>query len=282
MVRFLERGWRDALGVLASAASRSVLIAAPFIKDGEAAWFCDRLRPDVDVLTLANIDAGAVSAAALDLAALRRLAAATRSSRVIALPNLHAKVFVADEAAAIVTSANLTRSGLERNLEYGALFEDPAHVRAVRRDMLAFARLGSEVDAETIAALAPLEAELRETRADLEAHASPDAQRRFAEALRQARQPLASAQVGRRSANAVFGEAIRVALARGPLATPDIHAHVRDLLPALCDDSETLVINGERFGKAWKHRIRNAQQQLRRRGAIALDRATGTWGLVRA
>ena len=64
-----------------------------------------------------------------DLAALRRLFEASPASRVVSLSHLHAKVYVADEAAALVGSANLTRSGLDRNLEYGVLLDDPARAR---------------------------------------------------------------------------------------------------------------------------------------------------------
>jgi HKD family nuclease len=39
---------------------------------------------------------------------------------------LHAKVYIADSATAIVTSANLTEAGLERNLECGLLIEGQA------------------------------------------------------------------------------------------------------------------------------------------------------------
>lgn len=72
-VRLIDRGWRDVLGGLASAASREMLVATPYVKEPEAAWLRGRLRPGVDVLTLANLDAGAMAQASLDLAALRRL-----------------------------------------------------------------------------------------------------------------------------------------------------------------------------------------------------------------
>ena len=141
MVRLLGRGWRDDLGGLVAAASRDVLVAAPYIKSAEAAWLCDQLRPGVNVLTLANIDANSLRTSSLDLAALRRLAGVSPASRVVSLSHLHAKVFVADEVGAIVTSGNLTRSGLDRNLEYGVLFDEPALIGTVRRDMLLQVRL---------------------------------------------------------------------------------------------------------------------------------------------
>ena len=280
MVRLLGRGWRDALGGLAASAKREVLIAAPYVKEAEAEWFCDRLRAGADVTTLADIDADAVSRSTLDLTALRRLAEASPASRLISLGNLHAKVFVADERAAIVTSGNLTRSGLDRNFEYGVLFDEPAHVRAVRADMLSVMRLGSEVAADTLAGYASRQERLREARADRDASASPDARRRFNRVLREARQEFTETQVGTRSRNAMFGEAIRVALERGPLTTDEIHEIVRGLLPSLCDDSAELIINGARYGKEWKHHVRNAQQYLKRRGIASYDGATRQWSLL--
>ena len=279
MVQLLSGGWRSDLAALASTASRSILVVAPFIKEDEAAWFCGQLGAGVEVTTLANVDAEAISTAALDLAALRRLAEASSSAKLIALSNLHAKVFVADEAAAIITSGNLTRSGLDRNLEYGVLLQEPDTVRTVRGDMLAFARLGSEVDAATIAELAPLEEELRQARAGITRDAPRATKRRFTEVLRRARPALASMQVGGRSAHSVFGDAIQFVLARGPQSTKAIEREVSQLLPALCDDSDYFFIGGVRYGRTWKRRLRHAQQHLKRRGVVTYDASERTWAL---
>ena len=280
MVQFIRRPWRDDLAGIARAANTSILVATPFIKYEEAAWFCGLLRPGVEVITLANIDAEAVSASVLDIAALHRLAKASPSARLIALSNLHAKVFVADDKAAIVTSGNLTRSALDSNIEYGVLLRDECLVREVRRDMLAYARLGSQLDVNTIMELVPLETELRQARAKIRTSATPAARRRFDQVMRDARSALASAQVGGRSAHAVFGEAIQFVLARGPQTTKTIEHEVSQLMPALCDDSEILIIRGERYGKAWKRRLRHAQLHLKRRGVVSYDRSKRTWALV--
>lgn len=277
----LTRGWRDDLAGVAGAARRSLLVAAPYIKDEEAAWLCGQLRPGVAVLTLANIDTDAVSSAALDVAALGRLAEASPDSRVVALPSLHAKVYIADEAAAIVTSGNLTRSALDRNIECGVLLDEPDPVRTLRAEMQSFTRLGSELDAEALRDLAPIEAELRRTRAGAEAAGSPEARREFARVLRQARPAFAGASIGDRTAPAMFADAVRFVLARGPRATPQLNEEVRALLPDLCDDNEDLIIKGERYGSsAWKRRVRHAQLHLRRRGEVSYDRATRLWSLV--
>ena len=131
MVQLLNQAWRNELADMASVARRSILVAAPFIKYEEARWLCKQLRPGIEVITLTTIDADAVSALALDLTALRHLAEVSPSATLFALPNLHAKVFVIDEKAAIITSGNLTRSSLDTNIEYGVLLRKTELVRTV-------------------------------------------------------------------------------------------------------------------------------------------------------
>ena len=279
MVQLLSRAWRDDLGEVASSASCSVLIAAPFIKLREAVWLGKLLSPGIEVITLANVDPDAVSASALDLAALHHLAGLSPAARLIALGNLHAKVFVADDRAAIVTSGNLTRAALDTNLEYGVLLREPEAVRTVRRDMLAFARLGSRVDMATIAELVPLETELREARAAVTNSVKPSAKAEFEGIIRKAQPEFASAQVGSRSAHAVFGEAIKFLLAAGPQTTIALQNEVKQLMPTLCDDDAYFYIRGERYGRTWKRRFRHAQLHLKRRGEVTYSRSTRAWAL---
>lgn len=278
-VDFLGRGWRAELAEVASIASRSLLVAAPFIKLGEAQWLCDQVRNGVEITTLAKIDSQAVGMSALDIAALRCLRQSSPAAELIALPNLHAKVFVADDKAAIVTSGNLTRSGIDRNIEYGVLFREPCLAGKVRSDMLRFAAMGSRVGPDALAEMEPLETELRRAWEEATADASSSARARFNDALQRAKPAFASAQVGDRSAHAVFGDAILFVLADGPLATKEIQSQVQELLPDLCDDTEYFSIKGEQYGRAWKRRLRHAQLHLKRRGELAYDASTRMWAI---
>ena len=280
MVQLLNGPWRGELADMALSAESSVMVVAPFIKYEEAAWLCDLLRPGVEVITLANIDADAVSAAVLDLDALRCLVEVPSSAKLIALSNLHAKVFVADDTAAIVTSGNLTGSALDRNIEYGVRFHQTEIVNQIRNDMLAFACLGSQLDLETLQGLIPLQAELRQARAEMLEKETPAAKGKFNQVLRQAKPSFAAAQVGDRSAYSVFGDAIQFVLTRGPQTTKAIQLEVSRLLPVLCDESEILYVKGEPYGKAWKRRFRHAQLNLKRKGAVTYDARTKLWGLA--
>ncbi len=280
-IMLLGRGWRDGLADLVSAASQSLLVVTPYIKAAEAEWLCDQVRPGVQVTTLTTIDSEAVGTSALDITALICLAQASASSELVALPHLHAKVYLADEHSAIITSGNLTQSGLDRNIEYGVLLRDSKQVLRVRKDMLAYSRLGSPVSTHTIIDLVPLEADLRDAYARVAASTTEEARHRFDDVMRQAKPTFAALQVGDRSAHAVFGEAIRFVLDSGPMTTKGIQEEVRRLLPALCDDNEYFQIRGEDYGRAWKRRLRHAQLHLRRRGLVSYDDGDKTWRLMR-
>lgn len=277
--RLLGQAWRGDLASMIKNARESILLAAPFVKYDVAAWIRQQCAADVELTVLTRIGTDAIASAALDITALLHLAKASRNARVVALPNLHAKVFVADRSAAIVTSGNLTRSGLDTNIEYGVLLRESRLVATVRDHMSSFARLGSQVSASTLADLLPVEEELRQAHAQSKSAVATKARNRIMQVMSQAKPLLAGAQVGNRSANAVFGEAIRFVLTSGPRTTTQLGPEVSRLLPDLCDDGEELVINGEGYGKAWKHRLRNAQQHLKRQGTVIYDPESRFWAL---
>jgi phosphatidylserine/phosphatidylglycerophosphate/cardiolipin synthase-like enzyme len=54
-----------------------------------------------------------------------------RTAEPRSLVSLHAKCVVVDDRTTLITSANFTRRGHDRNLELGALIEDPGYARAV-------------------------------------------------------------------------------------------------------------------------------------------------------
>lgn len=93
-----------------------MLIASPFIKIPEARWICKSLRgKPVRLQVLTNVRSDSVLNGSLDIAALKLFSGATSDSKIFAVPRLHAKVYVRDADLAIITSSNLTPSGLDSN-----------------------------------------------------------------------------------------------------------------------------------------------------------------------
>lgn len=120
MFRLVDSGWGQELEE-ALRCDRSVLrIVCPFIKSGALNRLLAADPQRIRVVTRYNLDdfARCVS----DIAALRTLL--DRGAGVRGIRNLHAKLYLFGESRAIVTSANLTDSGLDSNPEFGVITED--------------------------------------------------------------------------------------------------------------------------------------------------------------
>jgi hypothetical protein len=275
-VQLVSDSWRERVYHLARNADRSLLLAAPFIKEKEARSIAELASParkagGLSLVVLTDLRPESILNDSLDIEALGIFAREFRRSQVFSVPRLHAKVYIADTARAIIGSANLTPSALDQNREYGVLIDDASVVRQIEDDMWRFARLGSSVEPGALNQLQEIAAEVKSEYQALQRSASANLRRRFSALLRRAHRNFVATQVGSRSANAVFSEAIMYLLTEGPRATRELQPRVQGLLPDLCDDSAELVINGESFGKKWKHHVRNAQQSLKRAGRIRLD-----------
>lgn len=115
-------------------------IATPFISREEAQHLLSVLTPEVELelvtcATGRNVSCGACDAEAL--AVIGRAGAQDELEpiyRIWTHADLHAKLYVADTHAALITSGNLTHHGMYLQWEYGLLVEEPALVREVVND----------------------------------------------------------------------------------------------------------------------------------------------------
>jgi hypothetical protein len=216
---------------------------------------------------------------ATDPLALQYLLTLTPKTDISHLPRLHAKVYIADLTRAIVTSANLTSGGLAQNHEYGIEFTQPKMVRRIREDMREYAILGAVLSAEALAEYCELAHRLRARYQRQLASIAREARHEFQRAVTQAKDDLIRLRLRGGPVTTLFEKTILYLLKRhGPLATKQLHPLVQEVHPDLCDDSVDRVIDGQHFGKKWKHLVRIAQSHLKDRGTIALQQ--GVWGLV--
>ena len=283
MIELLTSPWRSALRDLLVSAHSDLLIASPFIKASEAEWVCQVIEEHgssgICLQILTDVRSESVLGGSLDLDALQAFTKSILNAHVVNLPRLHAKVYVADDKAAIVSSGNLTTAGLDSNYEYGVAVGDQRVVSQIRSHLEAYAAIGNRLAPEVLAGLAVVGRQLADEYQELQRSTRVSLRRRFTRSLRDANLEFLKAQVGNRSANSLFSEAIIYVLSRGPLITRELHPRIQRLLPDLCDDTVELVINGEHFGKRWKHGVRNAQQSLKRSEIIRFDGRR--WSLVR-
>ena len=251
-----------------------LLLASPYVKTNEMDWLlCQLSKRKVQlrrIRLVTDIRSENVLSGSLDLEALELLIDSAPNAQVINLPRLHAKVYIADTSFALVTSANLTRPGLESNYEYGVGLDEPDDVKVVRDDLETYSRLGGPVSRVVVSTLRAAADEVRPEYEAVKAEAVKKLRLKVGKALEIAETRFLQAHVGDRTAHSLFADAIRYCLSKRPASTRDLHEQVRMLLPDLCDDSRDLVINGQHFGKKWKHVVRTAQVFLRRKGVIKL------------
>jgi PLD-like domain len=275
-VSLLRSPWTDSLNRLISFVDQDLLIVSPFVKRSAADRVLAQLdarglRGSVRVGLITDLRPESALAGSMDLDALTRLSRNLSKFEITHLPSVHAKVYVADSKMAIVTSGNLTESGLHGNVEYGVALLDETLVSQVRADFEAYSSLGARISVEEVTALAAEMEGLKELFKHAQVSVRRQARRAFDQKLESTRIKLLRYRAKGKTTHSIFSETIKFLLAKGPLTTKELHPLIQLLHPDLCDDSIDRVIEGVNFGKRWKHYVRNSQQHLKRHGEIRFD-----------
>jgi hypothetical protein len=283
-IEFLNSPCFDEFYCLVREAKESLTLCSPYIGNEPCLGIVSALSetskigfPKIDITTnlcRENLLSGATSADGL-LHILRRFPETT----IVFLPSLHAKVYIADDRRAIVTSANLTSGGLYRNVEYGVVLNGNEQVLKVRNDIQAFSSLGTKVSTESLGILSRVASELRDLASSLEKSTKRSLRQRFDEKLAEADLDVLRIRAAGRTSHAIFAEAILYLLENVPLTTAELNTAIQSIHPDLCDENVDRVIDGRHFGKKWKHGVRTAQVYLRRQGRI--ERHDQHWHLTR-
>ena len=127
-IRLVDAGWGTELTDALRADASALRVICPFIKVGALDRLLSHRPGKVRVITRFNLADFAEGVS--DVAALRRLLDA--GGRVRGIRKLHAKLYLFGASRAIITSANLTKSALDRNHEFGLVAEDGLIVATCR------------------------------------------------------------------------------------------------------------------------------------------------------
>lgn len=283
-LELLRKGWKPRLEDLVDSAEKCLFIAAPFITQPGVeviqARLSNGLRERGEIRILTSLDILSICQGTCDPLALRSLLGVVPSSNLTHLPRLHAKVYIADDHTAIITSGNLTVGGLVANFEYGVVLDDPSLVRQVRNDIIEYANLGAVLHDEQLIAFCEASDRVREAFRRQAASVAHRYRKEFQAQARMAEDQLIRLRLSGGPPHTVFAKTIAYLLKRhGPLKTIEQHPLIQQTHPDLCDDSVDRVIDGQHFGKKWKHAVRTAQQRLKEAGLIELGN-DGRWHLT--
>jgi hypothetical protein len=109
-----------------------IRLCTPFIKTDIVEAVLSRRNENTSINLITNVNLRSYCKKASDISSLQRLI--DQNSNVYTYSSLHAKFYIFDTRLAIITSANLTSSGLKRNWEYGILTDDPGLVASAIND----------------------------------------------------------------------------------------------------------------------------------------------------
>lgn len=279
----LKSPWTGTFKKLLGRVDRSLILASPFIKRSRASSVLSLLQRrgiqnNLDLLLITDLRPESALNGSTGLEALLDFSYHLPRLRLTYLPSLHAKVYVADQTMAIITSGNLTDPGIESNIEYGIVSTDFKIVSQVRKDFEGYALLGAKISPEEILGLANEIKELKLLFRKAEQTIRVKASKIFQEKLQATRTRLLRHRAKGKSTNAILSETILFLLSKSPLRTIELHPLIKLIHPDICDDSIDRVIDGVHFGKKWKHHVRIAQQFLKRAGQIRYDNEH--WHLV--
>lgn len=279
-IKLLSADWDAELSQLARSAATDLLIVTPYFTAFGTQLIARSVSPAFyprgQITFLTDFSPSNICARATQPAALVALEEQVHRLQIVHLPNLHAKVYVADKTRAIVTSGNLTAGGIIHNHEFGVLVESEDVVARIRGNVEELAALGVAVSGERLRLYARLAEELIAKYEKKLRSARKEASRDFERAFREAEDELVAIRLAGGPITTVFENTLIYLLRKhGSLSTQRIHPMIKAIHPDLCDDSVDRVINGQHFGKKWKHAVRRAQSHLKDRGKI--ERVHGKW-----
>ncbi len=275
--------WKNKFIETIEKTKKEILISSPFVSREGVSILSKAIpsRKSVSISLITNISPKNVLGGFTDPFALLDLYENFNRVNVSSLGRLHAKVYLIDDRMGIITSANLTGGGLVGNFEYGILIDDRETVLSIKKDMLEYYYLGNIFEKELLEKVGKEALELQKMReytdellkgTELERLLKSHEERVEYEILK-------NRVKDGKTINSIFAETILYILKKkGPLSTKEMHPLIQAIHPDICDDSIDRVINGQHFGKKWKHLVRDAQQFLKKKGLIYLK--DGKWHLV--
>ena len=281
--KLLISPWKNEFIDIISETEDELFISSPYVNIGGVKILSDSVqtKSGVEVSLITNLTTQNIVNGATEPKALLELYKQFGQVKISSLGRLHAKVYLIDNRIGVITSANLTRGGLVNNFEYGVLIDDKAIISAIKEDMIKYYSLGNILGKDLLEHVSEESIKLGSIRDKTKDFIK---ETKLAELLKKSTDALDTKLLKNKikdgkTVNEIFSDTILYILKKkSPLSTKELQPLIQSIHPDICDDSIDRVIDGQHFGKKWKHSIRNAQQSLKKMGLIYLEE--GKWRLT--
>ncbi len=111
---------------LVSNCNNEMILCAPFIKKSTVDEIIRKKKEESKLTVITSSNISNFIQKSSDLSAIKNLL--ENNATVLNYQNLHAKIYMFDKSKALITSANLTHSGMNYNYEYGVLIDENEEV----------------------------------------------------------------------------------------------------------------------------------------------------------
>jgi len=128
--------WKEIFLELSAMAKKSVKITSPFVKKNICDELLKTLSENVKINLITSFKLASVFSGSLDLSGLEEII--DHNGKVFNFSKLHSKIYIFDEKGAIITSGNMTNSGMLNNFEYGIYLNDPETIKKINNDFEKF------------------------------------------------------------------------------------------------------------------------------------------------
>ena len=271
-------GWRDELRALINEAKKEMIIVSPYIRKREAEFVVNLLPKSAHIIVITHISKDSLLSGALEIEALKTLIKSCHDEMIINLKHLHAKIYIADKNRAIITSANLTTSGIDRNYEYGVGISHRADIRRICKHVDKYQNSGGII---RVSDLTTLSAALDNvSKKQSVARTCGDAEKELQKSIASLDNKCHRLQGGENKPITLFKKAIRYFLRQRSMTTHELYEEIEAVYPDLCANNIDYITNGHNYGKKWKHYLRAAQQGLKKSGEIDRDLKTTKWYML--
>lgn len=281
--KFLICPWQNEFIETISKTENELFISSPSVNLKGVKILIDSIKEKskVKITLLTNLTPQNIINESIDPRAFLELYKHFAEINISSLSRLHAKVYLIDKKIGIITSANLTSGGLIHNFEYGVLIDNQNTVLNIKEDMSNYYSLGNILDEEVLKKISDKAKQLSKINKKRNVYLENSTiGKLLKEELDTIEFELLKNRIKEgRTINAIFSDTILYLLKKkGELRTDELHPLIQAIHPDICDDSIDRVINGQHFGKKWKHLVRNAQQSLNKNGLIRLQE--NKWQIV--
>lgn len=145
MLEIINKPWRNTFLKYVSESKKSIKIYSPYVKYNAINDIYKHKNINLKIFLITNFAIQNFHQHSSDIKAIKYLL--ENKDIVRNFQRLHAKIYIFDDREAIITSANLTNAGLDKNYEYGIFSNDIEFVNKVCED---FDDLYHNEDAGTI------------------------------------------------------------------------------------------------------------------------------------